>query len=156
MMLENLAAKYASDFNIDHDLVYSIINVESGWNPYAMRFEPNYKWLYEYRVYAGLLNITEQTEETLQKMSYGLFQLMGALCREYGFKEELVKLCDPEINLKYGCMHLKKLINKYSNEQDVIAAYNAGTPRKTEGGLFYNQKYVDKVYSFLNAFRKLK
>jgi len=154
--LESLAIETAKKYNLDPDIVTSIITVESAWNVYAMRYEPAYKYLFYPRVCSSNLGITEFTEEALQKMSYGLFQIMGAVCREYGFKEELIKMCEPENNLNFGCIYLKKLFDKYGKEQDVIASYNAGSPRLTEGKMYSNQRYVDKVYTILNEKRKLK
>jgi len=153
--LETLAEKYAKESNIDTDLVYSIISVESGWNVYAMRYEPTYKWLYYPRVFAEKLAITEFTEEHLQKFSYGIMQLMGAVCREYGFEKELVKMIEPENNLIIGCKFIKKLFDKYGNENDVISAYNQGSNKKTETGSYKNQLYCDKVHSFLRNYRRL-
>ena len=155
--LEFIAEKYSKENNIDRDIVFSIISVESGWNPFVSRYEPHTdKYVYNAYSFANFCGITMQTEELAQKHSYGLGQLMGYVLRDLGHKTLLSEAFIPEVNIKYMTKFLKHKIEKYGNETDVIAAYNAGSPRKTEGGMFFNQKYVDKVYYFLNSFRKLK
>ncbi len=155
--LEILADKYAKESNIDTDLVYSIISVESGWNPFVSRYEPHTdKYVYNAYSFADKCGITMQTEELAQKHSYGLGQLMGFVARDLGHKTLLSELFIPEVNLRYMMKFLKHKLEKYGDEASAIAAYNAGSPRKTDGGMFFNQKYVDKVYYFLNSFRKLK
>jgi soluble lytic murein transglycosylase-like protein len=76
--------------------------------------------------------------------------------REYGFRGSFNDaLGDFRISLSYGAKHLKNYLKRYPNESDVIASYNAGSPRKTKGGMYENQTYVDKVYKELLALRKL-
>lgn len=154
--LEQIATKHSKENNLDPDLIFSIISVESGWNAYAMRYEPAYRWLYYPRMFAEKLAITEFTEEHLQKFSYGLMQIMGAVCREYGFEKELVRVIEPENNLNIACKFIKKLFDKYGNENDVISAYNQGSNKKTKTGSYLNQLYCDKVHSFLRSYRRLK
>lgn len=126
--------------------------VESGGNPYVMRFEPKYIYTLTPAQYAQSLGITRETEEMLQKHSWGLVQCMGSVCRELGHKGHLTELLDKELNLDFGARKIKSLLQKY-DERSAIAAYNAGSPRKTPGGNFVNQVYVDKVYGYLNTLR---
>ena len=147
-----VAAKVAE---IDPLLLGSVVMTESRGNPWAMRYEPAFKWEMKPAQFALQLGITVNTETELQKFSYGLCQLMGALCREMGFTGMLPQLLDPVINLSYGAKHLKKLLVQYGEEPAVAAAYNAGSPRKTPGGMYVNQVYVDKVMGNLRELRKL-
>lgn len=56
----------------------------------------------------------------------GLMQLMPATAADYGV-HSIEALFDPETNLNTGTRHLKRLLNKYSNDYGrVIMAYNAG------------------------------
>lgn len=82
-------------------------------------------------------------------------QVIGFLARDLGFQDHLTMLCDPEIGIFYGCKNLQRLSQKYADEADVVAAYNAGSPSKTAGGMYKNQSYVDSVYTVLRGLRKL-
>lgn len=142
-------------YGVDSDLVRAIITVESSWNPWAIRFEPAWRYFVNPRDWADKLLITFETEQTLQACSWGPMQVMGAIARELGFQQELNRLSDPELGITYGVLKLKSLAQKYRDESDVIAAYNAGSPRKTSGGMYENQKYVDKVHQSLIKLRKI-
>jgi hypothetical protein len=141
------ACKY---LNYDHVLLSSIIATESAGEQFATRYEPDYRWLYEVDSMAKIARTTSITEKIHQKTSWGLMQLMGALLRELGFRDPMPQACGINNNLKYGIMHLKNLEKRYEKESDVIAAYNAGSPRKTESGIYVNQAYVDKVYGYMD------
>ena len=154
--MEELVLKKATEFKLDVNLVRAIISTESSWNPFAIRYEPQWRYFYETRSLASLLGITHPTMELFQATSYGLMQIMGSVAYELGFRQSPVLLCDPEINLHYGCKKLKKLFEKYGHEDDVISSYNQGNPRKNNGGMYLNQRYCDKVHSFLIEYRKLK
>lgn len=149
--------KVAADKNgISWEVLASICSVESNGDSKTMRYEPNYKWTYNVNQFANSLGITPATEEMLQKHSMGLCQIMGGLARsELGLKGHLTELLDKRVNLDLAAKHLSKLMKKYS-EEEAIAAYNAGSPRRTQsGGHFVNQGYVNKVYSRLNDLRKI-
>jgi len=141
---------------IKPDLFEAICTVESSLNPFAIRFEPAYKYFYFVRENASRLNITVETETMLQASSYGLCQMMGAGIRELGFAGNLTECFgDYKIVLKFGALHLKKLLVRYNDEADVISAYNAGTAIKTMGGMYQNQQYVDKVHAALTKLRAM-
>jgi len=74
-------------------------------------------------------------------------QIMGATARELGFRAHFPALCS-EQGVKFGCEHLIRLRYRFypSHGWDgVIAAYNAGSPRMSNGK-WENQSYVDKVH----------
>lgn len=135
----------SKSYNLDPKLVASIVMVESSGEPCATRFEPHFKYLMTPKQYAYRLKITEETEETQQKMSFGLMQVMGSVARELGHEGHLVELCQPTIGLNYGCKLLRKLLDKYKSIGDAVSAYNQGSPRKDLSGDYKNQPYVDKV-----------
>ena len=93
------------------------------------------------------------TERVGQMCSWGLMQVMGAVAREYGFKGYFPQLCDPVVGLRYGCLHVTKFRAKYGQWSDVIAAYNAGSPRRepTNPWSYVNQFYVNKVLTVWNG-----
>jgi hypothetical protein len=146
----------ANENGVDPILFEAICRVESSLDPLAMRYEPKWNYLYFPREHASRLRITEETETQLQKFSYGLCQIMGSVAREHGFTGALVSLAaDPALCLKFGAIHLKKFLWKYQTEAEAIAAYNAGSARRTPGGMFVNQQYVDKVDKVLRKLRPL-
>lgn len=153
--LKALAIQLAKGNYIDETLFQAIIEVESAWQPYTLRFEPTYKYLLQHRDFASHLGVTNETEEVCQKTSWGLVQIMGGKAREFGFKALMPKLLEPGENLYYGCKLIQSLYTRYGHdhEADVIAAYNAGSALRTAGGMYMNQRYVDKVDQVLRRLR---
>lgn len=140
-MLTNLA-----NFNgLDPDLVIAIAETESYFDELACRFEANWKYLVNVEGFARGARISQDTERILQMCSWGFMQVMGSVARELGWKGNLLELTRPELGVKFGCLKLKELMKKYNHQDDVIAAYNAGSPRKTDHGRYVNQLYVNKV-----------
>lgn len=150
---ELILQKTASDFKLDIDLMRAIIQIESSGRIFCFKYEPNYRWLYHPSQYAIDLGIPYDYETNMQKTSWGLGQVMGSICREYGHKGNLMEVLEPSKNLFYMATHLKKFLNKYGNESDVIAAYNAGSARKVASGSYENQTYFDKVSAELRKLR---
>lgn len=142
---------------IDPELFLAICTHESALDPTAIRFEAHYRWLYHPREFASRMGISDETEIALQRFSYGLPQVMGAVLREYGFQRPLqCALEHPEEICVIAAKHLKKLQQKYSDEAEVIAAYNAGSAVKLPSGMFENQRYVDAVSMLLRTLRTLE
>lgn len=128
----------------------SICQHESSGDPYAVRYEPVFKWTCQIDRFAKSLHISSATEEQLQKMSWGLPQIMGGTARGLGFAKALPILCEPLEALRLAAKFVAVLGKKYAGDvQDIIAAYNAGSVRKNEDGTYVNQAYVDSVNQFL-------
>ena len=88
------------------------------------------------------------TEWWGQRMSWGPMQVMGAVARELGFRRPFGALCDAYIGLQWGCQHLLSLKTRFLSGygwEGVVAAYNAGSPRRGDDGKWVNQDYVDTV-----------
>lgn len=147
--------KSAETFRIDINLIKAIAKIESGGNPFKVRFEPKWRYLFSPRTFADKLYLTVETETLLQSCSWGLLQCMGSVARELGFQSDLTMLTQAEIGLFYGCKKLRQLFDKYGDETDVISSYNQGSPRKTPGGQYENMLYVDKVSKELRSLRKI-
>ena len=145
--MKELIARIAEKHDLDPALVYGVCMKESSLDPLAMRYEPNYRWLITNIDGLKPANCSRDTEMIMQKISWGLMQVMGAVLREYKFAGWLNQISFiPELQLKYGCIHLKKKLARWGTVHG-IAAYNSGTPRFKEGQLV-NQEYVDKVMKF--------
>lgn len=153
---DDLIIKSAEHFRLDANLIRAICYVESSFNPNATRFEKDWRYFYEVRHFADRLEIP--IEEKKQATSWGLMQVMGSVARELGFTDKLEMLLTPDLGIFYGCTKLKSFFHRKMCDNDevkVIAAYNAGSPRMTIGGLFENQQYVDKVCGQLRYLRRL-
>ena len=141
-------------YKLDFALIGAIVVIESAGRTTAVRYEPNWKTHLNPVMYANILNITTMTEATLQSFSWGLMQVMGTVARELGFCGHLPQLCEPEHGLKYGCMKVNELFNRFDELTDVISAYNQGTPRK-ENGKYRNQYYVDTVQRYMSDIQEM-
>ena len=67
----------------------------------------------------------------------GLMQLLpstaqGIALHTGGTRFRTEDLWNPEINVRYGAFYLRRLLNKYGDEQTALAAYNAGQRRVDE------------------------
>jgi len=146
----------ASQENVPSALLGAIVFCESGGNPFAARFEKEYKYVLNTKKFAAENGITETTEMMLQMTSWGLCQLMGAVGREYGLKGSILQLLEPKINLEIACKLIKKLTSRFPERDDIIAAYNAGTPIKTLDGKYKNQQYVDKINAAISIIQDMR
>lgn len=136
---------------IDSKLIYAIVLQESMGNPWLTRYEPNWKYFYYPEFFSKTNHVTTETETIMQATSWGLMQIMGSSARELGFASEMTKLISPDTSLLFGCKKIKQLSAKCSNQNDLIASYNAGSVRKNTDGTYVNQDYVNAVNKFYNA-----
>lgn len=163
---ENIAA-IAMKYSLPTGLLEAIIATESSGNAAAWRSEPVYAYLWDCKNNKPFRHLSHaeellstapndfpasvgsvDTEWAGQRASWGLCQIMGAVARELGFKGHFPNLCGLA-GVEYGAKHLSNLMRRFHLEygiDGVIAAYNAGTPKKS-GTRFVNYKYVDKVNS---------
>src|SRR5271156_6763049 len=99
-----LAKKWATKYSLDAAIVAAVIEQESTWNPYAVRFEPAFL-----ARYVQPLQLPDITETQLRAHSFGLMQIMGQTAREFGFLGKfLTELCDPDTAVDFGCRKLAK------------------------------------------------
>jgi soluble lytic murein transglycosylase-like protein len=145
--MPRLILEYSVELGLDPKVVEAICQVESSGNWYACRYEPKWSYFYDTAGWAKLLRQTEATEKMQQATSWGPMQVMGSVAREHGFRGYLTELAVTNIGLRYGCLHLRKFLNRYPRLDDAISAYNQGNPRKDGDGLYVNQGYVDKVFA---------
>lgn len=112
--------RFAGTYQLDLDLVHSLIKAESAYNVHAVSR-------------AGAV---------------GLMQVMPATGVDYGVTS-VDALFDPEINLHTGMRHLKRLLEKYDSIGQAVMAYNAGEGALERGGGFVTypetQRYAHAV-----------
>lgn len=126
---DHIIRKIAAQYSLNPVLVKAICIKESNCDTWAIRFEPKWSWFVTPEVFAKSNRITAETEKYQQSCSHGLMQVMGSVCRELSFRDNLNKMYIPEIGIEYGCKKLAQLLKKYGDLPSALAAYNAGNPR---------------------------
>ena len=99
----DLARQIASEHGLDPSLVCAVIEQESAWNPWALRYEPAFyeKYIAPQTARGSIVDVTESRARAF---SWGLMQVMGQVAREHGFDgASLAALCDPAAGLEIGC-----------------------------------------------------
>ena len=124
--LLTLARHAAETRALDPGLVCAVIEQESAWNPWAMRYEPAFFTKYVAPLYTN--NKITATEAYARGFSWGLMQVMGQVARESGFDAQfLSSLCDPEQALAVGCIVLRKKFDAASGDTTrALLAWNGG------------------------------
>lgn len=93
--------KYANQFNIDENLVYSVMKAESKFDKNAISRKGA----------KGLMQISDITRDwAIDELQLGN-----------------IDIYDPEVNIKIGCWYLNKLYKEFGSLDLVIAAYNGGS-----------------------------
>jgi len=128
---ENVIINKGNKYEIDKNLIASIIYVESKFNKNAKS----------------------------NKGAVGLMQLMPQTAKSFYVGDEFSEdiLFKPEVNIEIGVKYLKYLFDKYQDEVTVLACYNAGEKvvlewkgeskylEKTQIGYKETLNYVKKV-----------
>jgi soluble lytic murein transglycosylase-like protein len=118
-----LATKYAAKHGLDPAIVAAVCEQESGWSPWAVRFEVGF--LHNYVKPANPVSPT--TMELMKATSFGLMQVMGLVAMELGWRGYfLTELCDPDIGVDYGCRKLQKCFATHGDPEPSLRAYNGG------------------------------
>jgi len=124
-----LAHKTAAAQSLDPALVCAVVEQESGWNPWAIRYEPAFFAKYVAPLYTN--NKITATEAWARGFSWGLMQVMGQVAREFGFDASFLSaLCDPEQGLTIGCKVLRKKLDSARGDltQGLLAWNGGGNP----------------------------
>ena len=124
-----LARKAAAAQSLDPALVCAVVEQESAWNPWAMRYEPLFFAKYVASLYTN--NKISASEAYARGFSWGLMQVMGQVARETGFDALFLSaLCDPEQGLALGCKVLRKKIDAMAGDtMRGLLAWNGGSNR---------------------------
>ena len=148
--------QYATRYCIPQDILRAVVLVESGGDTWAMRYEPHYRWLWDVRrnkpvrttmdLFPAPRGVSRDSEIMGQKTSWGLMQVMGAVARERGFEGRfLSELCDPDVGMRFGCLHLLGFHRRWGTWELALVSYNAGSPRKGDDGKWVNQVYIERL-----------
>ena len=138
-----LARKAAAAQALDPALVCAVVEQESAWNPWAMRYEPAFFAKYVAPLYTN--NKVGATEAYARGISWGLMQVMGQTAREKGASSlYLSTLCDPAVGLAVGCRILRQKLEAAGGDAaKALLAWNGGA----------NRDYADEVLARLGRYR---
>jgi soluble lytic murein transglycosylase-like protein len=126
-LLISLARKAASAHSLDPSLVCAIVEQESSWNPWAIRYEPAFFARYVAPLYTN--NKVSASEAYARGFSWGLMQVMGQVARENGYAEPFLSaLCDPTDALEIGCRVLRKKFDAAAHDTArALLLWNGGS-----------------------------
>lgn len=129
--LDTLIAAAAKKHGLPVVLVRAMTAHESvGGNPYATRYEPRFyqRYLANKPVNFVPHGCSEETERIQRATSWGLMQMMGETARCNGFRGWFAELCMPEVGLEWGCLFLRRLVDRYWDGEwpTIMRAYNGG------------------------------
>lgn len=121
-----LARRAAAAQSLDPALVCAVVEQESGWNPWAMRYEPHFFAKYIASLYTN--NKISASEAYARGFSWGLMQVMGQVARETGFDALFLSaLCDSEQGLALGCKVLRRKFDAATGDTArALLAWNGG------------------------------
>lgn len=106
----HLIRQAANKYELDPNLIFATIMIESGGNTYAIRQEPR-----------------------LNDASYGLGQLLYSTARGIGYTGTPTGLFDPATNIDLIARYHKRNFDHYQQKlspQELTTAYNTGSPYK--------------------------
>jgi soluble lytic murein transglycosylase-like protein len=112
------------------ELVCAVVEQESAWNAWALRYEPAFYARYvEPQLARG--TVLDPTEARTRAFSWGLMQVMGQVAREHDFAgASLAELCEPATGLAVGCRVLAaKIAAAEGNVARALLLWNGGGNR---------------------------
>jgi len=121
-----LIREAADKYDLDPDLIFATIMIESGGNTYAIRQEPR-----------------------IHDASYGLGQLLYGTARGIGYRGTPEGLFDPKVNIDLIAKYHKRNFDHYQdlNSSELTVAYNTGSPykRPTAGHITKFEKWYNSL-----------
>jgi soluble lytic murein transglycosylase-like protein len=112
----------AKGYDLDPNLVEAVVIAESSGCTDAFRFEPAFFTRY-------LQAKPEYANQNPRRVSssYGLCQVMYTTAQEHGYSGLPEGLFVPDVGLRYGCLHLRKVFAWAGGDtRKALAAYNGG------------------------------
>jgi soluble lytic murein transglycosylase-like protein len=121
-----LAKRNAIALALDPALVCAVVEQESAWNTFAMRFEPAFFAKYVASLYTN--NKVSASEAYARGFSWGLMQVMGQVARESGYDAPFLSaICDPQQGLAIGCKVLRRKFDSGAGDTTrALLAWNGG------------------------------
>ncbi len=104
---KEIVSIYASEYNVEENLVFAVIKAESNFNKNAV----------SHKNAIGLMQIMEETAEDIATR-YGID------LDDENIEESIANV---QNNINIGTKYLSILLEKYGNKEVAVAAYNAGT-----------------------------
>jgi soluble lytic murein transglycosylase-like protein len=121
-----LARDTAGKHELYPHVVCGLIERESSWDPWKIRYEEGFYTRYIEKLIAQH-QLSDPTEERARAFSWGLGQIMGEEARERGYKGHLAMLCDPPVGIEWTCIVLsRKLETASGNVPGGLQLYNGG------------------------------
>jgi soluble lytic murein transglycosylase len=134
---EQIVRGHAKNYDLDPALLAAVIYQES-------------KFRADAKSNSGAIGLMQLRPETAE----------GIAIRTGGARFRVSDLYNPEINVRYGSWYLRHLLDKYGDEKDALAAYNAGQRNvdewRAEGkGIQFSEtrEYVDRVEHLKGVYR---
>ena len=121
-----LAKRNAISYALDPALVCAVVEQESAWNTWAIRYEPAFFAKYVASLYTN--NKVTASEAHARGFSWGLMQVMGQVARESGCDAPFLSvLCDPAQGLAIGCKVLRRKFDAVAGDTTrALLAWNGG------------------------------
>lgn len=138
-----LAQKTAAAHGLSPKIFCGLVDRESAWNPWAIRYEPGfYEEYVQKMIDSGAIH--SETEAHGRSISWGLGQVMGETAREMGFTGDFAQLCEPETGLEYAARVFRHYIDRAgANLAAALQHYNGGgNPNYAAEVLQLAQKYA--------------
>jgi soluble lytic murein transglycosylase len=147
---ENYVAHYADEYSLNEDIIYAIINTESGFDPNAQSE-------------VGARGLMQLMEDTFLWVKSRMNEDDGAVYND---------IYDPELNIKYGAYLFYLLYSEYGDYETALAAYHSGRgnvnnwltdPANSSDGAHLDRNipsratahYVDKVMTSFENYREI-
>jgi len=141
-----LARRVAKGVGLDPALVCAIVEQESSWDSFAVRYEQGFFDCYvQPSAAGGAVRPSTSTEARCRAFSWGLMQIMGQCAREMGFDGPyLSELLEPAIGLQFGCKLLaRKLELAGGDVERALDLWNGGA----------NPAYSSQVMARIEKYR---
>jgi hypothetical protein len=120
-----LARQTAIAHSLPPEIVLAMIDRESEWDEWAIRFEPGFLAKYVNKLY--LAGKFSATEAYARSFSWGLLQIMGEDARENGFQGPMAQLCDPATGIEFGCREFARIFKATNGDVNVaLERWNGG------------------------------
>jgi hypothetical protein len=134
---DSLIWQAAKTYSLDPLLIKAVIAQESGYNPSAYRAEPQ-----------------------IGDASRGLMQVLYKTAVWLGMRGDPDQLFDAATCITYGSKYLDYQWRRYASSSsrldDTIAAYNAGTAKRTADGVYTNAVYVASVRHYYDGYHAVQ